>query len=334
MRALRQLELAIERARDDKVLPGALEVLHAEAARLPGLPAETVAEHAALARAARSEREDRLRLGARIWAALQPVEVSRTTGLVDRETAGRLEKEFLPALEERLRVGFADGWLLCYHRELETFLAGTPLAGYGELALACECELEVFQVVFTAAAGSRANELTGDLSGLLVKVSDGAAEDSRRHAGFLPHGSDPDFEEALALAHAGVGSGSAARAARGIAAARRCLRRHPSLRTGWFLLARLLAEAGAVDDALVELDRARRLPRVFGAPGPAPGAIDVTRAEIAVLEEDSAALREALEAAKERDVHLHAWWFDAKKGGPFAGRGLPQDLVEALGGKR
>ncbi len=65
-----------------------------------------------------------------------------------------------------------------------------------------------------------------------------------------------------------------------------------------------------------------------------PGALDVTRAEIAVLEEDAVAVREALEAAKANGIQLFPWWFDAKRGGPFAGQGLPEELVERLEGRR
>lgn len=330
-RALSQLEHAIDLARC--ATPAALEVLHREAAGLR-LSAETIQEHQRLEGEAYAARTERQALERRILARLAPIQRGRVVGQAEDDKARSLVKEFAPPLEDALKAGFADGWLLCCRRELDALANVDPSVLYGERALALECEPEVFETILTQTASLAGNFIVGEIAeGFSQRAAD-AVRKAGEHRAFVPHGTDPDFEEALALTQAGMLAPSPPRVEQGIRAARRYVRRHPAIRAGRLVLARLLLEARAPGDALVELERARRLPGILGSRGMPPGALDVTRAEIAVLEEDAVAVREALEAAKANGIQLFPWWFDAKRGGPFAGQGLPEELVERLEGRR
>ena len=340
-RALEQLQLAIDYASGDAsrppATPRAVEVLHREAARLD-LSAEKVDEHGRLEREAHAAQVAREELGARIFAGLAPLQRARVVGQAEEVKARRFKAEFAPPLEEALRKGFADGWLLCMLHDVDALTNLDPCWHYEDRALALECETEVFQTVLllTAAFGHSHSPLTSGVPEGFLRVADDAARTAGEHRTCEPHGTDPDLEEALALVQAGMllGVASPERIQRGIEAARRYVRRHPAMRAGRLVLARLLLEARAPEDALAELERARRLPGILGSKGMPPGALDVTRAEIAVLEEDHVAVREALEEAKPNGIQLYPWWFDAQRGGPFAGQGLPDELVERLEGRR
>jgi hypothetical protein len=52
-----------------------------------------------------------------------------------------------------------------------------------------------------------------------------------------------------------------------------------------------------------------------------------------VLDQDPAEVRKALEAAKKDEIQLFPWWFDAKRGGPFAGQGLSDAFIESIEGR-
>jgi hypothetical protein len=336
-RALAQLELAIACAKGDATrppaTPRALEVLHREAAHL-ALPQEVVREHQRLENEAYAARIERDELGKEVFQGLAPLQRARIVGESGEDAARRLTADCAPRLERMLRAGFADGWLLCMRRDLDVLTNLDPKFLYEDRALALECEPEVFGTILIQTGAFGRNVLASKLPNEFVRVADGAVRTYNEHRACMPHGTDPDFEEALALAQAGMLETSPPeRTGQAIEAARRYLRHHPAMRAGRLVLARLFLEAREPGEALVELGRARRLPGILGSKGLPPGSLDVTRAEIAVLDQDPAEVRKALETAKANGIQLFPWWFDAKRGGPFAGQGLSDAFIDSIEGR-
>lgn len=316
-RALRHLLAAIDRLSKDAVHLVLRVGLHAEALELAGR-AEERAERdrqEALARTARGELASLRDATRRVCASIVSLRNSSSPAMVaDQAGVRKTARDLGEETDRILRAGHDDPLLLFWDRELTTIVQGDALKGFGQLSMACELDEELFHWEVVRIAVSQILESAAEAFSGLADDARSVATDVRAS---LPHGADADLVEAVVVANGALEiPGSIFDGQRGLAASRRYVRRHPTVRAGRFFHARLLLSKGHVAEAELEIQRALDLPALVDNASGANGGRGcmklLTRADVLLARHDRAGFKKVFREAIEAGLKLNEKVVDSR----------------------
>jgi serine/threonine protein kinase/NifU-like protein involved in Fe-S cluster formation/bacterioferritin-associated ferredoxin len=331
-RSLKQLDAAIETATRDCLHPSLLVGLHGMAGAAAGSIPDAAARerHKELEERARKSAEAATKAFLFVAGRMSELQVSALpfTGMGMDYT--RVQEEVQPVLDATLRNGFANGWLLRWDREFVLYATSDFFQRAGELVAACEVNEEVFQQSL-----GRMPHVPGrnDQEALVALARERLARTVDDRGPYVPDAVDHDLAEAVVITIGTLTDKTIIDPRQGVRAARRYVRRNPTLRAGRYFLARLLYATGDLAEASTELDRAFGLPPPLGfEESTGPAIKHLLRAEIECARGNNDVAHRALEQAIRWGLKLPPWWWNAEDGheGPLSPMHLTAEEKKAL----